>query len=405
MVRTEDGGGMSSTPKTRPVPSTRYVGCQIRLYPNNRQAVLLRRSVDAGRELWNAMLEATLAHQDRTGKFLGPAEREQFVKHWKQKAPVALDVPAAALYRIARDMGRAFSLWQKRRAKGKRGGFPKYRSRYARQAGIYQEGRSTHLEPGRVRLLKIGWLRWRGGDLPQGRLVSGRVWCDAGGRWMLSLAFDCPPPRRQAPAVEKMGVAVCGPALATVYDGAAHSSFASPDDPSPRVERRLEELERLIARSAMRCGPCGQQMPRAEWMALRTAGNRTKAPCGHHLAAFAPSARSARLQERRGVLHRKMRLRRRDAAHKASTAIVRRAGQLHVASLYGAEYDPGGRDAVAAEFLRQIRYKAAWHRRRLVVPPDQERPGPGDRQGWLHDERRAQEKAAAHLYRYEPPKE
>ena len=373
------------TEKPKP-ESTRYVGCQIRIYPNQRQAELLGRSVDAARQLWNAMLEATLAHQKRTGKFLGPAAREQFVKRWKAEAAVALDVSAAALYRVARDMGQAFSLWQKRRAKGKGGGFPKYRSRYARQAGIYQEGRSTHLEPGRVRLLKIGWVRWRGGDLPRGRLVSGRVWCDAGGRWMLSLAYDCPPLRPRAPAVAKAGVAVGASPLATVYDGAGFATFLAPGPPRGVKRRRLQALERAIARSAMRCGPCGHLLPRAEWLTSRT-GKQRLAPCGHLLAAYEPSARCASLQERLSVIHRKLRLRGRDAAHKASTAIVRRAGQLNVASMSVGQADAGGSGAVAGEIFRQLRYKAEWHQRPLVLAP-QAAEG-------------SQEDAAARLYHLE----
>lgn len=370
--------------------ATRLVGCQIRLYPNRRQAVLLGRSIEAGRELWNALLEATMAHQERTGKFLGRAEREQFVKRWKAEARVAADVPANALYRVARDAGQALANWQRRRKQGKTGGFPKYRSRYGRQTGIYQAGKSTHIEARRVWLAKVGWVRWRGGALPHGRLVSGRVWLDAGGRWTASLAYDCPPARMQPPRVAKAGLAAGRSPLATLYDGERFTTFSGPPDPASRVERRHERIDAMIDRTSMRCPSCGDTLARARWRGLRT-DKQGKASCGHPLASYRPSARYERLAGRRAVAHRKMRLRRRDAAHKASTAVVRAAGTIHRESLESTIPGPAAR-----EFIRQLEYKAKWQGRTVVVAPQTFR-GAADQRGG-----RSQESAAAALYHFEP---
>ena len=308
-----------------------------------------------------------MAQQDRTGKFLGRAEREQFVKRWKAEAPVAAGVPANALYRVARDMGQAFANWQRKRKLGLQGGFPKYRSRYARQTGVYQAGAGTHIEARRVRLAKVGWVRWRGGELPGGRLVSGRVWPDAGGRWMLSLAYDCPPLRPAAPTVSKVGIALGGSPWAAVHDGAAVSTITLPDT-GATAERRLDKLERLIARSAMRCERCSQVVSYADWLAAR-ARKKQKSQCGHALAGYVPGKRGRRLRERRALVRRRMMLQRRDLIHKASAAVVRATAEIAV----GEHRTGPPREArahiraAAGEFVRQIRYKAAWHRRRLVV--------------------------------------
>ncbi|MDE0659866.1 MAG: transposase [Gammaproteobacteria bacterium] len=354
---------------TAPVPASRYVGCQIRLYPNRAQAALLGRSVEVGRELWNAMLEATIAHQERTGKFLGRAEREQFVKRWKAGAPVAAGVPANALYRVARDMGQALANWQRRRKHGKPGGFPKYRSRYGRQTGIYQAGKSTHIQGRRAWLAKVGWVRWRGGELPSGRLVSGRVWLDAGGRWTLSLAYDCPPLRPSAPTVSKVGIALGESPLAVVHDGTAVSTVTLPEA-GATAERRLEKLERLIVRSGMRCEHCSRVVPYADWLAAR-AEKKQKARCGHALAGYRPSARGLRLRERRALARRRTMLQRRDLIHKASTAAVTTTAEIAIGEhrTESPHEAPAHIRAAAGEFVRQIQYKAAWHRRRLVVAP------------------------------------
>lgn len=346
-------------------PASRYVGCQVRLYPNRRQERLLERSLRAQRELWNALLEATIAHQASTGKFLDRSQREQFVKRWKRDAAVALDVPSNALYRVAREMGHAFSKWQRRRRQGKRGGFPRYRSRYARPTGIYQAAKSTHFEERKVRLLKVGWVRWRGGDLPRGRLVSGRVWRDAGGRWMLSLAYDCPLLNAPPAPVERVGVAIGRAPLAVVHDGEHSAHFPAAGEPTARWDRRMERLNGLIASTTLRCPRCAQRMSRREWMALRRQGRRN-APCGDLVANYVPSGRYERLRDRRAALHRRMRLKGRDAAHKASTAIVKGAGSVAVASVASRPHRAG------TEFLRQLRYKTDWHGRVLELAPHRE---------------------------------
>ena len=335
------------------------MGWRIRLYPSARQRALLARCIEAQRRLWNDMLEAMIKEQDTMGKFLGRAEREQFVKRWKL-GPQGEGVPANALYRVARDMGQAISRWQRRRQQMKPGGFPNFRSRHGRQSGIYQAGKSTHVEPRRVWLAKVGWVRWRGGKLPRGRLVSGRVWLDAGERWMLGLVYDCPPHPPKPATTEKVAVLTGGDdALATVFDGNTTSTVPDPVGDTSRAQRRLARLSDMIDRTTMNCPSCAATLSRRAWKAAGRQKEDT-APCGHPLAAYEPSRRYWRLNQRRGVVYRKRRLQRRDASHKASSAVAKQAKQIHLAS---------HADGPTNELFRLMRYKADWHRRALVVAP------------------------------------
>ena len=351
-----------SVPENADPESTRYVGAQLRLYPNRRQDCYFRRCLDAQRELWNEMLKASRDHQRRTGRYFDRRQLEQFVKEWKAETPGALELPGTALYRVAGDMGRAFANWRRKQRQGHQNGhYPQLRSRYGRQTGIYQLNREIRLQPSRVRMLKVGWMRWRGGDLPLGKLMSGRVWLDAGGRWMLSLVYECAMPRPAAATVPKVGIALGGSALATLHDGAAFSTVAATET-LDRTLRRLRRLDSLMGRTETRCGVCGHRMERREWQRLGEQGKRN-APCGHPLPVYVESKRYHRLKERRAIIWRKERLRRRDHVHKATTPIVKEAGEIvagRVAADGRAVADSSG------EFLRQLRYKAVWHRRRFV---------------------------------------
>ena len=342
---------------------SRHVGAQLRLYPNRWQDRYFRRCLDAQRALWNDMLRASREHRRRTGRYFDWRQRGQFVKAWKAETPGALELPGTALYRVAVDMGQAFSNWRRiQREEPRAGHYPRMRSRYGRQAGIYQLNREVRIEPGRVRMLKVGWMRWRGGDLPPGKLMSGRVWLDAGGRWMLSLIYECALPRAAPPTVPRVAVALGGSALATLHDGAAFSTVAAADSPD-RTLRRLRRLDALIGRTETRCGICGHRLERREWQRLGERGKRN-APCGHPLPAYVESKRYDRLRERRAIIWRKERLRRRDHVHKATTPIVKEAGEIVAGRVVG----PDGRATAdsSGEFLRQLRYKAAWHGRRFV---------------------------------------
>lgn len=349
--------------------STRYVGAQLRLYPNRWQDGYFRCCLDAQRELWNDMLKASRDHQRRTGRYFDHRQLEQFVKAWKAETPGALELPGTALYRVAGDMGRAFSGWRRMRREGHRAGhYPRLRSRYGRQTGIYQLNREIRLQPGRVRMLKVGWMRWRGGDLPLGKLMSGRVWLDAGGRWMLSLVYECAMPRTAPATMPKVGIALGGPALATLHDGTTFSTVAETGT-SDQTLRRLRRLDKLMGRTETRCGVCGHRMERREWQRLGEQGKRN-APCGHPLPVYVESKRYHRLKERRAIIWRKERLRRRDHVHKATTPIVKKAGEI-VAGRVAAD-GPTVADS-SGEFLRQLGYKAVWHRRRFVdVTRDEE---------------------------------
>ena len=343
-------------------PGSRYVGTQLRLYPSRWQARYFRRCLDAQRTLWNEMLKASRHHKRRTGRYFGRPQLEHFVKAWKAEAPGALELPGTALYRVAGDMAQAFARWRRMRRQGHRAGhYPQLRSRYGRQAGIYQLNREIRLQPGRVRMLKVGWMRWRGGDLPVGKLMSGRVWHDAGGRWMLSLVYECALPPAVAPTVPRVGIALGGSALATVHDGEAFSTVAAAT-PSDRTLRRLRRLDRLMGRTETRCGICGHRLERREWQRLGEGGKRN-GPCGHPLPVYDESKRYHRLKERRAIAWRKERLRRRDHVHKATTPIVKEAGEI-VAGRVAAD-DRAAADS-SGEFLRQLRYKAEWQRRPFV---------------------------------------
>ncbi len=171
-------------------------------------------------------------------------------------------------------------------------------------------------------------MHWRGGNLPARRLdgskrrttrgmVSGRVWRDAGERWMFSCIFECGPVDATPPTVTRGEVRQEGNSIVVELDGTPPKTILVDPDERLAAERlRLKRLQRRLNR-------CED-------------GSRRK----------------ARLLERFRIVARRIRNRERDRHHKLTTTVVRAAGVIVA-------------EGVRGEVLRQLEYKTEWHDREL----------------------------------------
>ena len=181
----------------------RYVGWQCRLYPNRSQARLLARCREGLRELSNTLLGASNLQYSQTGRHMTGKQFRAAAQDWCGRRANRDPFPSTAIYQTAADMHAAFRNWHRKPRPAQ--GLPRFKPE-GRAPGIYVASAATRFDGDRVRLPKFGWMRWRGGSLPARRLegpasratlgmVYGRVWRDAGERWMLSCVFECGPSR------------------------------------------------------------------------------------------------------------------------------------------------------------------------------------------------------------------
>jgi putative transposase len=268
-----------------------------RLYPNRATAERLHQWAGSLRFLWNRLLDAEKVEYERTGKFLWKRELQPIAVAMKKQSgrEFLADLPAHAVLKVVDDLNAALRKMVRDRKAGRACGFPKPKKRFVREAGIYCVNQNTEIGARSAKLPKLGAVKMRGGWTPEGRLLGARVWRD-GKRWMLSAQFECSRPEPMEPTGVSVGIDLGVATLVTAYDGAGFQEWAAPK----HLRKALKRLRR----------------------AERAKSRRKKG-----------SARRRAQARRVGVIHRKVRERRKDLLHQISHRLIIKADVLKVETL------------------------------------------------------------------------
>lgn len=302
----------------------------IRLYPNREQAAALRRWQGGLRFVWNTTWAWCKQQRETSGKWPSKAAIQSHMVGMKKEAGTEwiADIPAHAILTLADDLHRAMRNWFEKRAN-----MPRFRGKHQRAFSVYAVNQATKFGNQQVKLPKLGDVRFKAGDLPEGRLLSSRIYRDAN-KWFMSSVFECKPFEASIGAVECVGIDMGVKTLATVFDGEKFIRFDNPK----ALDKHLARLRRYQRRVSGRI----------------KGSNRREAA-----------------KRRVARLHQKIINIRKDAMHKATSEIIKMANTIKVESLNvkGMMGMKGARhiaDARMGDFLRTVKYKAAWHGRTLV---------------------------------------
>ena len=306
---------------------------KIALDPNKRQITLLRQHCGAARVAYNHALadfKAGLEINEWRGEY-DLRKRFDAVKY--DAYPWIATISSRATGGAISDLGKAIKRWgayRKSKADGKPGafvGFPKFRS--VKRGGYrYHAAQSFGLartDGRKVRLPRIGWIRMREYPRFDGQPRSATI-SETAGRWFVTLTYaiaDNPP---VAPGYS-LGIDMGLTTLATLSDGITYESPKA-------LKAELSRLRHLNKR-----------------MARQVKGSNRRART--RLALARCHARIANI--------------RRDHAHKATSAIVKRKGlgvigveTLNIKGLMrNRRLSRAFADAGISEWLRMLEYKCA----------------------------------------------
>lgn len=169
---------------------------------------------------------------------------------------------------------------------------------------------------------------------PEGRLLAARVSRD-GARWMLSAQFECARPVPMEPADTTVAIDLGVSTLVAIFDGSGFEEVAAPKY-LRKAQKRLRRMQRSLSRRKK-----------------RSARRRTHA-------------------RRVGVMHRKVRDRRKDLLHQISHRLTTKADVLKVETLNvrgmvrNRHLALSVSDAGMSRLVTLCEYKADWRGREVV---------------------------------------
>ena len=310
---------------------------------NNKERSLLAGCAGAARYVWNWGLRQKIDEYEASGNSPSYYELHRRLNRLKKGElswlyQYSKTIPQESL----RDLDRAFVNFfrrvkengQKNKGEDEKPGFPRFKSRKQRR-GRFRVWGSIHVEDGRIKLPRIGWLRLKEKDyLPiSGVKILSATISERGNRWFVSLQVEEEIAERQATG-QAIGIDLGLNHMAVTSAGQIYENPKALKQALKRLARLQRELHR------------------------RQPGSRNRAKT---------RAKIARLHYRISCL-------RQEAIHQATSAIVARTkpdtqrpsvvvietlnvkGMMRNRKLARSIADVG-----MGEFGRQIRYKCDWY--------------------------------------------
>ena len=213
-----------------------------RLYPTDEQAQQMAQFVGAARYVYNLALEqrSEWYRPGRTFNFAGQCREVTMLRaevDWLKAAPVHV------LQQALRDLDRAYQNWWAGRAEAptprRRGLNDSMRFPDPNGIDVQRTGRSS----GRIKLPKLGWVRFRGWHELHGDICNATVSRRAG-KWFVSVQCEREAVEVPASALPAVGIDMGVAAFATLSDGRT----IAPVNHGKKALKALRRAQRDLAR-------------------------------------------------------------------------------------------------------------------------------------------------------------
>ena len=316
------------------------------LRPNGEQIRNLRQFAGSCRFVYNKALALNVERYEKKEKRLGYAGLCALLPNWKMEHQFLSAVPAQALQQSLKNLERGYTNFFRKRAD-----FPKFKKKGQRESFRIPQAFVIDNQNGRIKLPKLGWMRYRKSQDILGEASNVMV-SESCGKWYVSVQTEREAETPQHPSTSAVGMDWGVVNFVTLSDG--------------EVLDQCQPLKKFLPKLA--------KLPRRMARKKKFSNNWKKA------------------KQRVTKLHGRIANIRKDFLHKSSNDISKNHAVVFVedlqvknmsASSKGTKAKPGKRvaqksrlnrsilDASPFELRRQLEYKTQWRGGLLVAVPPQ----------------------------------
>lgn len=250
---------------------------RFRLKPTPEQQAQFRLFAGQGRFVWNEALRLQKERLEAGRKLASYAEMCRWITDWKQDNEMAWlkEAPIHTLQQRLKDFNQAIRLWRKdlKAGKGEKGrGFPTFRKRYVSGHNTFRfpDPKQFSVAGRRVKLPKLGWVRFYKSQQIEGTIKNATVRLD-GGHWYISFQVEQELPDPIHPFLNRpLGIDLGVATFAALSDG----SFLEPIGSFRKHERRLAREQHKLSRKKKHSGNWKKQKRRVDRLHARIAACR-----------------------------------------------------------------------------------------------------------------------------------
>jgi putative transposase len=207
------------------------------LRPNGEQLRNLRQFAGSCRFVYNKALALNVERYEKKEKRLGYAGLCALLPNWKMEHEFLSAVPAQALQQSLKNLERAYTNFFQKRAD-----FPRFKKKGQRESFRIPQGFEIDNQNGRIKLPKLGWMRYRKSQDILGEASNVTV-SESCGKWYVSVQTEREAERPQHPSTSAVGMDWGVVNLVTLSDG----EVVGQCQPLKKFLPELAKLQRRMA--------------------------------------------------------------------------------------------------------------------------------------------------------------
>jgi len=208
------------------------------LRPNGEQLRNLRQFAGSCRFVYNKALALNVERYEKKEKRLGYAGLCALLPNWKMEHEFLSAVPAQALQQSLKNLERAYTNFFRKRAD-----FPKFKKKGQRESFRIPQGFEIENQNGRIKLPKLGWMRYRKSQDILGEASNVTV-SESCGKWYVSVQTEREVETPQHPSTSAAGMDWGVVNFVTLSDG----EVVDQCQPLKKFLPKLAKLQRRMAR-------------------------------------------------------------------------------------------------------------------------------------------------------------